>query len=104
MNFLGIPYVDKVGHFGMYGVWTFLIFNAFSKNPTATSGKTFWVTFISGSVVGILLEYAQFEMMVGRIFEINDMIANGLGSFVGALCGLGFNHFRNRNKPLKLRG
>lgn len=87
MNFLGIPYFDKIGHFGMYGIWTFLIFNAFSGNQNISLQRAFWSTFILGTLIGILFEYIQYAMQLGRMFEVDDMIANGLGSLLGALIG-----------------
>ncbi len=100
LNIFGIPYFDKIGHFGMYSIWTFLIFIAFSGHHGIQLKKAFWLTFIIGTIVGILFEYAQFEMRLGRMFEYNDMIANGLGSLTGALCGLYYIHFRMRGKTI----
>ncbi len=100
LNFLGIPYFDKIGHFGMYSIWTFLIFIAFSGNPGIELKRAFWLAFIFGTIVGILFEYAQLEMRLGRAFEINDMIANGLGSLTGSLCGMYFIRSRMKRKVI----
>ncbi|MEP6647252.1 MAG: VanZ family protein [Saprospiraceae bacterium] len=87
LNFLGLPYFDKMGHCGMYAIWAFLIFNAFSGNPSISFRKAFWITFILGTLIGISFEYIQDAMRLGRMFEVNDMIANGIGSLSGALIG-----------------
>src|SRR4030095_14132133 len=102
LQFLGIPHIDKIGHFGMYGIWAFLIFNALSGNKNITLQKVFWLTFVVGTTVGIILEYGQYTLTSGRSFEIGDMIANGLGSFMGALAGILFQKFRNQWKDYKI--
>ena len=99
IQFLGIPYVDKIGHFGMYTVWAFFIFNAVYGNKNMTLGKVFWVTMISGTFAGILLEFGQYAMTMGRSFEIGDMIANGMGSVAGALTGMLFIARKKENFP-----
>lgn len=86
-QFLGIPHVDKVGHFGMYAVWAYFIFNAFSGNKNITLRKALWMAIFTGTFAGILLEFGQYAMTMGRSFEIGDMIANGVGSVAGAFIG-----------------
>lgn len=90
LNFFGIPYFDKIGHCGMYAIWTFLIFLAFSGTSSISFRKAFWITFILGTLIGISFEFLQYAMRLGRMFEVNDMIANGIGSLVGALGGWWF--------------
>lgn len=87
LNFLGIPYFDKVGHFGMYAAWAFLIFNACAGNPGWSLRKAFWWTLILGTFVGVGLEFVQNMMALGRQFEIWDMVANTSGAIVGAFVG-----------------
>jgi len=94
----GVPNIDKIGHFGMYGVWTFLIFYALSGYPGISLRRAFWITFILGTLVGVVLEFGQYAMTLGRSFEINDMIANGFGSLIGAWLGQLFYKFRNQYK------
>lgn len=86
-NFLlfGIPHVDKIGHFGMYAIWTFLIARALHRSSGYSSQKIFLLSFLTGCIIGIVLEVGQYTMTVGRTFEIGDMVANGAGSIVGAI-------------------
>lgn len=79
----GIPHIDKIAHFGMYGVWTFLVFRAWSGTSYIPFMKLIWLTFLLGTLTGVLLEYGQYVTTVGRSFEIADMIANAVGSFAG---------------------
>jgi len=96
LNFLGIPYFDKIGHCGMYAAWAFLIFNAFAGNQGFSASKSFWWTVILGSCVGVTLEFIQNAMALGRQFEIWDMVANACGAFIGASFGNFLKWFRNK--------
>jgi VanZ family protein len=87
MNLFGIPYFDKIGHFGMYAVWTFLFLQALSSGEGMTLKKAFWMTLITGIVAGVLLEYGQYFMAQGRSFELADMVANALGALIGSEAG-----------------
>jgi VanZ family protein len=89
MMLFGIPHFDKVGHFGMYAVWTFLFFRALSGNQGMTSSRAFGISVITGALTGVLLEYGQLFMHQGRSFELADMLANTFG----ALAGAGFCYF-----------
>lgn len=80
--FLGIPHLDKAGHFAMYAVWSGL-FALSMKKPTALRPPFGWPVII-GSTAGILLEFGQLWMHQGRSFETADMIANALGTTCGA--------------------
>ncbi|HUR31408.1 MAG TPA: VanZ family protein [Saprospiraceae bacterium] len=83
----GIPHIDKIAHFGMYSVWTFLVYRAWSGTSKISKSRLMWLTFLLGTMTGAILEYAQYSMTVGRSFEISDMIANAVGSFAGVLAG-----------------
>jgi len=87
LQLFGIPYADKIGHFVMYAIWAFLIFHSFDGHPNVSPSRAFWLTIILGTVVGILLEYGQYAMTLGRTFETADMLLNGLGSICGSLAG-----------------
>jgi VanZ family protein len=96
MLLFGIPHFDKVGHFGMYAIWAFLICMALSGYPLLPGRKAFWLTVILGAITGVGLEYGQYFMHQGRSFELADMIANAFGAVIGAVCG--FMYFSRKNK------
>ncbi|HEY3386947.1 MAG TPA: VanZ family protein [Saprospiraceae bacterium] len=87
MNLFGIPHFDKVGHFGMYAVWTFLIFRSISFNPNRTANQWLWISILVGASMGVILEIGQLTMHQGRSFELADMLANALVAGVGAWIG-----------------
>jgi VanZ family protein len=82
-----IPYMDKVAHFGMYVIWAFLVVYAWTSNSSLGVKKVIWLTFLFGTFLGIILEFGQYSMSFGRSFEIADVVANGVGSIVGAWLG-----------------
>lgn len=90
----GIPHIDKIGHFGMYAVWAFLVFLAWKSNSNRSSTRVMWYTFLLGTLTGVFLEYGQYIMTLGRSFEFLDMVANGIGALLGSLTGT----FFSRNK------
>ncbi len=96
MLLFGIPHFDKVGHFGMYAIWAFLIFMALCGYPLNSKTKAFWISVLLGAITGVALEYGQYFMHQGRSFELADMIANALGALIGAVSG--FIYFRRKNK------
>lgn len=96
LNFLGIPHFDKVGHFGMYAIWTFLIFRTLMSGVTVSVERAFWVAVLVGSVAGIGLEYGQYFMHQGRSFELADMIANAAGALAGAWAGQLFRKIQGK--------
>lgn len=85
MNLFGIPHFDKVGHFGMYGIWVFLMMMAW--HPKNADGsfhfESTYIPLCLGILVGIGLEFFQLWMHQGRSFELADMVANALGAVAG---------------------
>lgn len=88
LHLFGIPHFDKVGHFGMYAIWSFLICQALLSDSDKNSSRAVWVSFIITAFIGILLEYGQNTVTSGRSFEVADMIANAGGGLVGSLAAL----------------
>ena len=77
--------IDKIGHFGIYGIFTFLLLKAF--HPSSSVWKkngVYWALIIS-IVYGISMEVMQYTFFPGRYFENLDIIANIIGSFTGLL-------------------
>lgn len=89
MILFGIPHFDKIGHFGMYAVWTFLFFRALQGTQRMTPTRACWISVLTGALTGVVLEFGQLYLHQGRSFELADMVANALGAGVGA----GFSWF-----------
>lgn len=83
------PGADKVAHALMFGfLTTMILFDSIRRHawrPVKIS--IIWLAVLFSTAVGILIEYAQLNMALGRGFEYTDMIAD----FIGALlCGVGW--------------
>lgn len=78
VGFINIPFGDKLGHFIAYSALGF-----FWANVMKTSNNYVVKTVLFLFSLGIVLELIQFNFLVGRFFEIFDIIANIIGSIVG---------------------
>lgn len=75
--------VDKIAHFGAYGLLTWLILGGWQSNFFSKNKKYFFViAFVS--VYGLGIELIQ-GFLPDRYFEVPDIIANIMGAFVGAI-------------------
>lgn len=74
---------DKLGHFIMFGVWTFFygLFRA-SKN---THRPNLWVIFSLGSFYGLLIEFLQFVVPTNRNPETLDVVADIIGALAAII-------------------
>lgn len=78
------PGADKIVHALMFGFLTAMFLLDFQrKNNWKTLG---WWTAMSGAslstAIGISIEYLQNAMGLGRGFEVADIVADTLGSFI----------------------
>ena len=91
MGAINIWDYDKLGHFLMFGVWTFL----YGLNQAMRKKKkpNLWTVFILGSAYGLLIEVLQFIIPTNRSPETLDFIADMIGS---ALAILPLNILLNR--------
>jgi hypothetical protein len=77
LSFLSIPGMDKIGHFAFYLILGFLW-----CFPFRSKTRYFVIVFIFCVSFGILMEFLQFYLSIGRQFEVLDMWVNtaGVGS------------------------
>ena len=78
VGFINLPFGDKLGHFIAYAALGF-----FWANVIKPSNNYIVKTVLFLFSLGISLELIQFNFLVGRFFEIFDIIANIIGSIVG---------------------
>lgn len=74
--------VDKLAHAGVYGVLTWLLLLGMRRaqpnahlRPAQVVGALLFAT-----GYGVLMEFVQYAFITGRFYEIDDMIANAVGS------------------------
>ena len=71
----------------MYAIWTFLFFRALAAGPQFSLKRSFWITILGGTIIGVALEYGQLFLAQGRSFEAADMLANAFGAIIGSETG-----------------
>jgi len=76
--------VDKLGHFGLFAIWSILLLFAYSHKNPQYSLKNLLSIVTFGVLYGLLLETGQL-WVPGREFSWPDMAANSSGSLLGAL-------------------
>lgn len=83
---MGIPFADKLGHFGFYSIFSLLALHGYrDKIPV--------VLILTGIIAySICIEGLQRWLSVGRHFEFLDILANIIGSFAGYFVFLILNH------------
>lgn len=78
LSFLKIPGLDKAGHFLFYLILSFLWCHVVRNR-----GSFKIVVFIFCLTFGIILEFLQFYLSLGRQYEILDMLVNAVGVGIG---------------------
>jgi len=85
--------IDKIIHLILFFCWvTFWLLSKhkIKKLTLKIKGQFLFL----GILYGILIEFLQSSMHLGRSFEIDDMIANGVGALIGVLTiDYVINHF-----------
>ena len=82
LNFVGnIPYGDKIGHFGLMGIFSLLI-NLVLQARTVQVWK---LRYLLGSLIVLAIvtleEFSQ-KFIRGRTFDLSDLIFDYLGIFI----------------------
>lgn len=77
-----IPHFDKLVHFGMYALFSFLILWAW---PEQFKGKKQILPFLIVVAYGFFMELMQRYTNLGRTYDLRDELADCLGFFPGWL-------------------
>ena len=72
---------DKLGHIAAYALLGWLILLAYGKKDNALLGNVWLFCFVYGAI----MEWIQYTFFPNRFFELDDMVANGIGAAVGVL-------------------
>lgn len=75
---------DKIGHFGMFGGWTFFLGLYFIIYKDKVNINLF-LLMATGILFGILIEVLQYLIPAGRTASWGDIIANSLGCLAAYL-------------------
>lgn len=74
--------IDKLIHFILYFV--FVLLWSLIAEKAMSSLQKFWLAVVS-IAFGVAIELLQSAMALGRSYEINDIMANSVGCFIGIL-------------------
>src|SRR5690625_7440571 len=78
----GIKHLDKVVHFIMYLVLSFTMLKFLKEKKVRHS---IWWVLLFCIILGVAIEFIQNTKMINRNFDIADIIANIIGTFVVAI-------------------
>lgn len=77
INLIGI---DKLAHFILFGVQSFLIIYANQRGRKEMDWPHVHLAVFIGIAYGILIEFLQYAVFVNRSYDYVDMIADALGA------------------------
>lgn len=77
---------DKVVHFTFYLVWVVLLYYGSSRGyRKSLSYRKILFYWSSAMVIGVIVEYLQMWMAIGRSAEVLDAMANSAGAVSGII-------------------
>ena len=80
-SFESLLELDKLIHLVLY----FVFVQLWTLNLEKINRRNKLIILLIGIIYGILIEFMQSAMNIGRSFEIDDMIANALGCILGII-------------------
>lgn len=82
-SWMDLVSMDKLAHAFVYGMLTFLGLRAWQMTK-GLAPNGYWIVILLSSLYGFSLECVQYAFFPGRFFETLDIIANIIGSLIGA--------------------
>ena len=87
VTWFDFAHLDKVKHFGAYALLAVLWLRGLRQGVDYRRRPSPWAVVLALSALGAGLEFAQYAMHAGRLFEYGDMLANLCGAAAGAWAG-----------------
>ncbi len=89
-NLGDIPYFDKIVHIALFAIsaWLFIMGYGINKITCKFIRANVWLIVTMHIVYGIIMEFVQKYWVPYRSFEIQDIIADTLGVFLGTAIAL----------------
>jgi VanZ family protein len=78
-----IPYFDKYIHISIFCVFVVLWSFYYAAKPDKKSRNIFFIIFITACLYGIAMEYVQKYFIPRRDFDVEDILADVIGSALG---------------------
>ncbi|MFP5043047.1 VanZ family protein [Parasediminibacterium sp. JCM 36343] len=84
--------MDKIVHVSLFVTIICLWCFPFKKSPMPAKKKIIWFSFIAvlGVCYGVSIEYIQKYFIVGRSFDLYDILADSIGCIIGYFLALKF--------------
>ena len=76
--------VDKYIHFTFFFVQVYLLLMGEWKRKISLTLSQYVTPFLAGTIFGVLIEFIQI-VIPHRSFDVEDMVANTIGAFLGAI-------------------
>ena len=99
-----IPEFDKFIHISIFCVFVILWSFYFAAKTEKKNRSIFFVLFISACLYGIAMEYVQKYFIPRRDFDLEDILADLIGSALGFIISVSiifFGHSREKAKRQK---
>jgi VanZ family protein len=80
-----IPHADKIVHFSMFAVLSFLLLRSLIFHHKVADARTIFLTIFVCLIYGALMECSQTLSNTRRSADIYDWLADGLGAVSGSL-------------------
>ena len=80
---ISIPYFDKIVHFGIFGILSFILISIFKEQYNYK--KSIVITLIICSIYGYVIELLQKYVSSGRSYEFLDVLFDIIGCIFGIL-------------------
>jgi len=97
-----IPDFDKYIHIGIFCVFVVLWSFYFAAKTDKKNRSIFFVLFMSACLYGITMEYVQKYFIPRRDFDVEDILADVIGSALGFIISVSVIFFgRDREKVKK---
>ena len=94
--FLDIPHLDKLVHFGIFGLLSWLMIRGLLKfNEVKDKITPIVISLVFPTIYGGIIEILQ-HFIPGRGPDILDFLANTLGILMGVVTFLMFSDYRGR--------
>lgn len=102
-DIFNIPFFDKYIHFTMFLMLTTLFCYAILKWPIEQNNKKLWFIRIAVLVIiyGVIMEFVQKFFVVGRSFDLVDIVFDTVGSLAGLII---INQYSKKIGPNRNRG
>ncbi len=74
---------DKLGHLGLFGIWTFLV--GYYRYLLKPDGLNLFMIFFIGVLFGVGIELLQYSMPFNRSADFFDVAFDALGCFIAVM-------------------